>query len=101
MSDPAAGQAGIRTALAWRRTALSVAVAGLLTVRLAGSLDGPAAAAAGAAALSGLAALVALAYRCGARARQGHTAGRGPALFVLGTVGYALLGAALVMLAAR
>lgn len=91
MSDP--GLARERTWLAWWRTLLVAAGVALLTARLAATSGAPLIVAA---ALAGWTALFVVAFR---RYRS-RRAGPGPALplFALFTVGYAALGASLVLI---
>ncbi|MEJ3749324.1 DUF202 domain-containing protein [Actinomycetes bacterium KLBMP 9797] len=89
---PDAGVSVERTSLAWRRTVLSAAVVAALTARMA-AIDGHPLLAA--VALAGWAAMFAVAYR--RLRRHALPAGRSLPLFALATLGYAVLGAALVL----
>jgi uncharacterized membrane protein YidH (DUF202 family) len=87
-----------RTRLAWRRTVLAMTVVAMLTVRLSLSL-GVAGALLAALALAGWVGVVAVTYRrIGAMSQpRPGAAGRALPLSALATVGYAVLGALLVL----
>jgi hypothetical protein len=99
--SPDPGASAERTRLAWRRTGLSAAAAGLLAVRPAFAPDaGPAHLVLAAAAMAGWAVLVALAYRRarGLAARPPQPGRRAVTACAAVTVGLAVIGGLVVTL---
>ncbi|MEV2239881.1 DUF202 domain-containing protein [Micromonospora sp. NPDC049891] len=85
-----------RTRLAWRRTLLTLTVVTLLTVRLA-LTGGRGGAGPAALAILGWGAVVTLCWRRATGSGVSRTGGRSLALVGLAAVGFALLGALLVL----
>ncbi|GAB7043454.1 MULTISPECIES: DUF202 domain-containing protein [Catenuloplanes] len=92
----------IRTGLAWRRTALSFAAVTLLTLRLTLTSDGgvPVAVAGALAALAACGTALVVVRRRVADLRHGRTSPSGHSLLLCAvlTLGYALIGAVLMIL---
>ena len=98
---PDPGAAAERTRLAWRRTGLTAAVAGLLAVRPAFAPDaGVLAILLAAAAMAGWAAMIALAFRRGRGlgARPPRPGRRAIVAYAMFTVGFAVIGGLVVTL---
>jgi uncharacterized membrane protein YidH (DUF202 family) len=96
-----AGAAAERTRLAWRRTGLTAAIAGLLAVRPAFAPDaGLLAILLAAAAMAGWATMMALAFRRGRGldARPPRPGRRVIVVYAMVTVGFALIGGLVVTL---